>query len=272
MRAPPALAGLAALVLAQTAIAGPRVMSLDQCADQYVLALSPRADIVGLSRRARGGDSYLAAAAAGLTERRATLESALAARPQVVVRYWGGEARMTSELERRGVRVLTIDDADDFAGVRANIRRVAAGLGQAARGEALIAEMDGKLAEAAGAGEGRAVFYLTSGGDTVGSGALVDAMIRAAGFRNFTRRPGYGAVSLEALALHPPALVALGFYDQDLAAGERWSVGRLAVSRTLIGKADIISLPGTVLGCPGWFAADAAVDLAAWARAHPQGR
>ncbi|HEY1448526.1 MAG TPA: ABC transporter substrate-binding protein, partial [Caulobacteraceae bacterium] len=109
MRAPALFAGGAmALLAASAAISAPRVLSLDQCADQYVLALSPRADIVGLSKRALNADSYLRSAARGLPERRATVESVLASRPEVVVRYWGGEARLTSELERRGVRVLTI--------------------------------------------------------------------------------------------------------------------------------------------------------------------
>ena len=74
--------------------AGPRVLSLDQCADQFVLALSPREAIVGLSTRADDADSRLRALAVGLPKRRVGLEPALAVRPQVVVRYWGGEPRL----------------------------------------------------------------------------------------------------------------------------------------------------------------------------------
>ena len=49
----------------------------------------------------------------------------LAARPQVVVREWGGDPALIRRLEARGVRVIGIDDAADFDGVRTNIRRVA---------------------------------------------------------------------------------------------------------------------------------------------------
>ena len=73
---------------AGAAQAAPRVLSLDQCADQYVLALSPRVSIVGLSTRANDPDSRLRELARGLPLRRTTLESALAARPDLVVRYW----------------------------------------------------------------------------------------------------------------------------------------------------------------------------------------
>jgi iron complex transport system substrate-binding protein len=257
------------LLTAGDALGGPRAFSLDQCADQYVLALSPRADIAGLSKRARAPDSFLRAAAVGLPERRATAESVLAARPEVVVRYWGGDARLAATLERRRMRVLTIEDASDFNGVRTNIRKVAAGLGQTAAGERLIGHMDAELAAAAGAGGGRGLYYVTSGGDTQGPGTLIDAMIRAAGFANLATRPGFGVLSLEDLVLRPPSLVALGFFDENMAAYERWSVGRSRVLQRLAEARGTVSLRGAILGCPAWFVADGASELAAWARQHP---
>ena len=117
---------VAALAMAGAARAGPRVFSLDQCADQYVLALIPRADIVGLSYRADDADSYLRKTAVGLPLRRASTESVLASRADIVVRYWGGDELMTRRLQARGIRVVKIDDASDFAGIRADIRQVAA--------------------------------------------------------------------------------------------------------------------------------------------------
>jgi len=269
MRARAALAGVAWLLAAGWAVAAPRVLSLDQCADQYVLALSPRAEIVGLSTRARNPDSYLGSEARGLPERRATAESILGAAPEVVVRYWGGDDRLVADLERRGVLVLTIDDATDFAGVRVNIRRVAAGLGNQAGGQSLITRMDRELSDAAGAGGGRGIYYLTSGGDTLGPGTLIDAMIHAAGFANLATRPGYAVISLEHLLLDPPSLVVLGFFDQNMEATERWSVGREEALKRLVAGRASVSLPGAILGCPAWFVADGARDLATWARAHP---
>jgi iron complex transport system substrate-binding protein len=267
MRAAAFLAA-AVCLFASPLLAGPSVYSLDQCADQYVLALSPRQNIVALSTRARNADSYLRAQAMGLPERRATLESVLAADPAVVVRYWGGDDRLLADLRRRGIRVLTIDDAGDFAGVAGDIRRIAAGLDAGPAGERLVKRMETELSDAANAGRGRGAYYLTSGGDTAGGGVLVDAMIRAAGFSNLNARPRYGGVSLERLLMSPPKLFVLGFFDQDMAVGERWSVGRnQALRRQIAGRASI-SLPASILGCPAWFAADGAASLATWARAH----
>jgi iron complex transport system substrate-binding protein len=168
--------------------------------------------------------------------------------------------------------VLTIDDSVDFQGIEVNIRRVAAGLNAAPAGERLIRRMEANLSAAAGAGQGRAAYYLTSGGATAGPGVLIDAIIRSAGFANLDTRAGYGRAPPERLLLEPPSLFVLGFFDQTMAAGERWSMGRQAALRRLIASRPSISLPGAVLGCPAWFAADGVADLAAWARAHPLGR
>jgi iron complex transport system substrate-binding protein len=188
-------------------------------------------------------DSWLRSLAVGLPIRRADSESALAARPQVVVRYWGGDAGLTAELTRRGAVVVTIDDAVDFAGVRANVRRVARALDAVEAGEGLLRRMDDRLAEARGAWGGAGVVYLTSGGATAAGGTLIDSILRAAGMRNLSRGLGYREVSLERLELDPPRAVVA------------------ALSR-LLGQRPTVFLPGALLGCPAWFAGEAVSILA----------
>ena len=239
------------------------MLSLDQCADQYVLALSPRASIVGLSTRADDADSRLRALARGLPRRRIDLESALAAEPQAVVRYWGGDPRLVRALESRGVTVVTIGEAAGFADVRRNIRAVAAALDRRPQGEALIADMDARLRRAAGAWRGTRALYLTPSGVTAGSGTLVDAVMRAAGMTNAEARPGYQTVSLEGLALDPPKTVVLGFFDTFQLAGDSWGPGRHEVLKRVVRERAAASLPGSMLGCPDWGAAQAAELLAA---------
>ena len=250
----------------------PRVMSLDQCADQFVVALSPRSAIVGLSPRARNADSLLAARAVGLPIRRVDSESAFAARPQVVVRYWGGDTALVSQLKRRGARVTTIEDATDFAGVRRNVRIVAAALGQSVAGEALLRRMDDKLAASQGAWGGKGALYLTSGGATAGTGTLIDSIMRAAGLRNLTRGAGYREVSLEQLEMDPPEAVVKGFFDAAGQAQVYWGPGRHGALANLITGRDLVSLPSALLGCPAWFAGDAVAALALAAPRPPVGR
>jgi len=253
---------LGCLVGASPAAAAPRVMSLDSCADQYVLALAPRETVVGLSPRAQAPDSFLRAEARGLPRRRTTIEAVLGARPDIVVRQWGGDPRLVAAMGRRGIRTVSLDDVADFDGVRANVRRVAMALDRQAAGEALLARMDGKLARAAGAGRGRRAFYLTPGGYTAGSGTMIDAMFRAAGFANAATGPYFSPAPLERMVLAPPQAVVLGFFDLTRAGADRWGPGRHAALRKATQGRVVASLPGAMLGCSAWFAADGAERLA----------
>lgn len=258
-----ALIALAAwLAGAGAAAADPRVFSTDQCADQYVLALAPRAEIVGLSKRALNADSTLRRQAVGLPERRATLESILGSRATIVVRYWTTDADLPDALRRRGVAVAQIDEADDFAAVRANVRKVAAALGAPAAGERLIWRMDQELAESRNAWGGARALYLTPGGVTAGEGTLVGAMMQAAGLATAAASPGYSAAPLERLVLNPPAALVLGFF-RDLSGGrQHWTIAGNGYLQGLVHQRAIASLPGSMLGCPAWFAADGALALA----------
>ena len=254
-----AMAGVACPVEVRAA---PRIVSLDQCADQYVLALAPRGEIVALSKRATNDDSYLKAAAAGLPQRRATLESILGERATIAVTYWAGDLRLPAALAARGVRVVQIGEASDYAGVERNIRQVAAALGLPEAGERMIDRMEGQLAQSRAAWGGARALYLTPGGFTAGRSTLVGAMMAAAGLVSAAPAPGYAPVSLEGLVLNPPAALVLGFFS-DLAVGRsRWTIAGNGYLQTLNRDRAVASLPGSILGCPAWFAADGTLALA----------
>lgn len=238
-----------------------RVLSLDQCADQYVLALSADATLA-LSPRSDDPDSWMRIAANGHRRVRPTLEAAIGFRPDVVVRYWGGDARLLKHLQRRGGRVVTLSDASDFAAIRGNIRVVADALAVPDRGQKLIERMDQQLVSARPArGSPGSALYLTAGGFTAGAGTLMDEVLRAAGYSNEADRPGFGPVSVERIALSPPVRFVLGFFDQVRAdwrgPGRHPVVRRAAAGRT------VTRLPASVLTCPAWFAAEGVAMISA---------
>ena len=238
-----------------------RVLSLDQCADQYVLALGAGHDLA-LSPRADDPDSWLRAEAAGHRMLRPTLESVVAYAPDVVVRYWGGDARLLAELEQQGVTVVTIADAADFAMVEQSIAEVAQALDRGAEGRALIGRMRATLDDSAATEGARPVtaLYLTAGGFTSGSGTLIEASLEAAGLENAAGHPGFGAVRVERLAIDPPERFALGFYDQRRA--DRRGPGRHPLVKRLVEDRPNVRLPAAMLTCPAWFMAEAVPVLA----------
>ncbi len=252
----------AGLALAGEVMAAPRVMSVDSCADQFVIALSPRDAIVGVSARADDPDSYMREQARGLPQRRATAETVLALRPDVVVRYWGGDARLSEALTRRGVTVVRIEDARDFDQVRANVRAVAGALDQRTKGEALIAGMDARLARSKGAWDGRPAMYLTPTGYSSGGGTLIDAMLRAAGLTNLVSGPAWEPIPLEAIVRGPPSAFVLGFFSRLSGLTTRWGPGRHTVLQKRLPGRTIASLPGAQIGCPAWFVGEGVETLA----------
>ena len=260
---------LAVGMVATTAHAAPRVFSLDQCADQFVVALAPREAIVGVSPRVLDADSYMRPQAVGLPRRRASSEAILATRPQVVVREWGGDARLTRLLFRQGITVVQIDESTDFAGVRANVRKVAAALGAPAKGEALVARMDRQIAGAHGAWGGKGAIYLTPAGFTAGSGTLIDAILTAAGLRNLAPAASFSEIPLEGLVANPPPALVLGYFDAYGVAAQQWGPGRHAAMQKIVHERAIAHLPASLLGCPAWFVGDAVEDLAAARRGRP---
>lgn len=258
------VAGLVAVLACGFATAsgaeGPlRVMSLDQCADQFVLALKPDAEL-RLSPRSDDADAYLREQARAHKHIRPSLEAAVAFKPDVVVRYWGGDMLLLRRLEQGGVSVVNIEDSRDFESIRSNIRNLASSLNVPDRGEEMIRNMDARLAAAAGQGKGRRATYMTASGFSAGPGTLIDSILRAAGFKNATKAAGYQALKLEQLVLTPPLMFVRGFFEQ---AFMDWrGVGRHPVLKPLMAASDTADLHASTLTCPGWFAADAALTLA----------
>lgn len=255
------VAALTWLALTTPLFAGVRVASLDQCSDQYVLALADRSDIAFLSPRVLAANSWLKDKARGLPIRRPSVEAIFAAHPQMVVRQWGGGSRLDLALERRGITTARVEETQTFDGVARNVRTIAAALGHAKRGEPLVNDMQARLARARGAWRDVGGLYLTDGAFTAGPGTLIDAILRAAGMTNLATRPGYQPAPLERLMLAQPRVMVFGRFDSP--GHGRWSpVSGSLLHQTLSGT-KTVELPGALLGCPAWFAADAVERLAA---------
>jgi iron complex transport system substrate-binding protein len=256
----------AAFSLAQPAFAEPRrIVSLDYCADQFVLALADRDRIAALSRGSRRDDSYFRTRAGGVRQTRGTLEEVLALAPDLVVRNWGGPWDAEALYARFGVPVLQVGDSHDFAAARADLLAAARAFGRPERGEALARDLDARLARLRRLAPRTPtpVMYLSAGGAVPGRGTLMNAVIEAAGARNVQTGAGWTLLPLERLVETPPALVALGFFDTGRTAMNAWSPSRHPAVARALARARTVSLPAAAISCEAWHAIDAAETLAA---------
>ena len=238
-----------------------RIISLDYCADQYVLKLAPREHILAVSPDAEKTFSYMRGYAKGLRQIRPQAEDVLVLQPDLVVRSYGGGPNVTAFVERIGTPVLQIDSAHDLDGVRNTIAAVAEWLGQQARGAAVIAEMDARLAALHALPDAPAALYTTPAGVTSGPGTLVHEMLRAAGLANFEQEPGWRSLPLERLAREQPDLVAAVFWGATNHY-DSWSAARHPIARRQLRERPVVSLHGAWIACGGWFLLDAIEALA----------
>lgn len=200
---------------AETTAARPeRIVSLNLCVDQILLDLVPRDRIKALSFLATDPSmSLMHREAAGIATVRGHAEEVLGLNPDLILAGEFTTSATVELLRRLGRRVEILPMASTFAGIRDLVRQLAALTGEAARGEALVAAFDARLAAVAAADGGgarlRAVAFQVNSLAS-GPGSLVDDVLRAAGFDNLaaTARLGPGGrLPLESLVSDPPDVI-----------------------------------------------------------------
>lgn len=217
-RRPARFAALLFTLLAAPAAAEstlPRVMSLNVCTDQLVLALAEPGQILSLSALADDPDlSFHSAIAAAYPKNRGLAEEVFLARPDIVVTGTYSLHNTTQLLRHIGTRVETFDYAQTLESVPGAVRRMGAILGREARAETIAEAYEAELAALSSppAADAAAAIIYAQNGVVLGSGTLADSVLKAAGFRNLAAERGYEGMvpyPLELLVRDRPDLVLL---------------------------------------------------------------
>lgn len=211
--------GLLALALAASPTAGAakpmRVMSLNQCADQIVLALLPPQRITSVTWLSRDPDSSVMAKAAGRVGiNHGQAEEVVRQKPDLVVAGSFTTPATRALLHRMGYPMIEVGEASSFDDIRVATRQIAAAVGEAARGEALLRHMDAGLAALARAPvKPVRVAAWDGAGFSAEKGSLYDAVLAAAGAINVADEPpasSYGQPDTEVLLAAAPELLLQG--------------------------------------------------------------
>lgn len=200
-----------------------RIVSLNLCADQYLIALADKAQIAALTRFAR--DPVMSAhsrEAAHLPYTRGTVEEVLKLKPDLVIASSQRRTGVMGYVAARNIPIVSVRTANNYEDIQAQTRDVAAAVGASERGEALIRQMEAGLASIHPVGEGRVAAYYQRRGFMTGTGTLVDEMMRRAGLENLAARlgkPSLAQLGLEEIvAARPDFLIveadALHVVDQ----------------------------------------------------------
>ncbi len=240
-----------------------RIISLDYCADQYVLKFADRSHILALSPDAEKSFSFMRDAANGLRQVRPRAADVLSLEPDLVVRSYGGGPNVTAFLERAGVPVVQVGFPQTIAEVRAEVVRIGSELGASDKATETAKEMDRRLAALANAKTPTSeALYMTPYGFTTGEGTLTHELITTAGLLNFQDRPGWNPLPLERLAYERPDLVAAAYFESGINREDNWSAARHPIARAQMRDLPVISIQGAWMACGGWFQLEAVDALA----------
>lgn len=192
-----------------------RILSLNLCTDQLLMALVEPHRIASVTWLSRSeGDPALADLARRLPVNHGSAEEVLAARPDLVLSGRYTTATTRAMLQRAGVPLVETDPVQDWEGIRRVTREVAAAVGERERGEALIADMDARLAAVESARPARAVRVIGwSGGsnDVPGRDTLFNTLLETAGATNVGAQGTVrGGFDVEAVVLSRPELLLRG--------------------------------------------------------------
>lgn len=238
-----------------------RIVSLDYCADQYVLKFADRDRILAVSPDAAKDFSYMRETAAGVPTVRPITEDVLILKPDLVVRSYGGGPGATDFFRKAGIPVLEVGWAGNLPSVLANTQRMADGLGASTRGAETVADAQARLDALSRAPKGQSILYATPTGFTTGPGSLIHEMIIAAGLENFETIPGWRPIPLERLAYDQPDLVAAAFFGTTEERPDAWSAMNHPVARAQLTEHKVVPLEGAWTACNGWYLVDAVEAL-----------
>ena len=239
-----------------------RIVSLDYCADQYVMQFAPRGAIAALSPDARKDFSYHRARTAGFPSVRPRVEDVLALRPTLVVRSFGGDAGIDAALTSAGVEVVQLGHPQTLPEVRAELLRVGAALGAAEAAQVLARDFDARLSALPPEHDKPTALYMTPGGVTTGGGSLIDEMMTHAGLSNFESSTGWSALPLERLAGQRPDIIVAAFYGETGADSDQWSAARHPIAAAQLRGRPVARLSGASVSCGAWYTLDAVETMA----------
>lgn len=244
-----------------------RIVSLDFCADNYVLKLADRDQILALSPGAVKDFTYMREAATGLPTVRPLAEDVLILKPDLVVRSYGGGPNAAAFFERAGVPVLQVGwasniDGEEMGSIPSLIQHMADGLGHSQRGQDLVQEFRDGLAAVRARETEISALYMTPAGVTTGPGSLMHEALLLAGLTNFQETGGWRSLPLERLAYEQPDMIAASFFDTRTNHPNAWSASKHPVARTQLEGANVVFMEGAWTACGGWYILDAIEALA----------
>jgi iron complex transport system substrate-binding protein len=239
-----------------------RVVSINMCTDELLLRLADRDRIASVTWLSRDGrNANMAEVAATIPANHGLAEEVVSYHPDLVLAGVYTTRTTVQLLKGIGLKVVEFGVPKTLDGVRQQIRDVAAAVGESARGEAVVAEMDARLDRLAPHAHNPPLnaIVLRPNGFTVGKGSLVNELLERAGLVNLATRLGidnYLQIPLETVALQQAGILILNGESAGAPSLATETLHHPIVAK-LGERLKVISMPSRLWTCAGPSVVDA---------------
>jgi iron complex transport system substrate-binding protein len=235
-----------------------RIVSINLCADELLLALADPSQIADLSIYATDPSlSFFAEEAKHFRHTAGAAETVIDRAPDLVIGGRFSKRETRQMLTALGYRVVELEPATSIASAIEEIRRIAALIGHRERGEALVSRINEARARAiianGGAGGRRSVVLYLRRGYVTGSNTLTDELLALVGLDNAGARLAGatgGVVPLEKLVASPPDFLLVSSLAPPAEDQGSALLAHPALA-TLFPPQKRIALPGRLTVCGG---------------------
>jgi iron complex transport system substrate-binding protein len=199
-----------------------RIVSMNPCIDAVLMQVAEPQQIAAISHYSHDprATSIPLDQALRFPAISGDAEEVIAAGPDLVISGPHVSIQTVAALKRLGIPVLQVPVPETVEDNKAQIRAIAEGIGQAAKGKALNDRIDATLARAATSKPPVSALIWQGSGLVPGTGTLADELLRLTGFENKSSALGLKAwdiLSIEGLLASPPDVLLTG--EADLGAG-----------------------------------------------------
>lgn len=233
-----------------------RIVSLNLCADQYLLELAAPSQVAALTHNARNAAlSFGAETAKSWPVSDGNGEELMVLMPDLVIASRIRRPEIRAFLETQKIPVLEIEPVHTFDAIRAQTELIASAIGAPEKGAELIGEMERRLnaAKAAAPISKPTAAHYQRRGYLSGQATLMSEIMSWAGLENIAGRMGAGRtqrVSMEVLLAAQPQVLVSG----TPSPGEH-DVGKEVLDhpalKSLYAKARWIEIPEALTVCGG---------------------
>jgi iron complex transport system substrate-binding protein len=244
-----------------------RIVSINVCTDQMALLMAPRAHIQSLSHLVVRPDlSLFTELAAGIPLNHGNVEEIVSFSPDIVLASSHGSQPAILTLRRLGYDVTVLGLARSMDDVRQRLRSVGEALGTPAEAEALVEDLDARLAAVQLQSEEArpTAIYYTPGGYTAGDATLIGDIITHAGLTNLAVGVGirgYGRIQLETILVLKPDILVFDDRKPEQPA-LAYEMLRHPAFKSLVERSRVVVVPTRLLICGLPFNVEAVEQLA----------